>query len=59
MRKSGKLMMEVEGHRVEGRDVKLYLSDFFFFSFRSHIEETARSEIEVFPKASRERKTSI
>jgi hypothetical protein len=52
-------MMEVEGHRVEGRDVKLYLSDFFFFSFRSHIEETARSEIEVFPKASRERKTSI
>lgn len=47
-------MMEVEGHKTEGRDVTLYLVDSFFFcfvlfffpTFRLYTEETARSEIE-------------
>lgn len=39
MSKNGKFMMEVEGHKTEGRDVTLYLVDsffvflFFFFYF--------------------------
>lgn len=51
MRKSGKSMMEVEGHKI--KDLVLYLVEGFFLcvffpplSFRLFTEETARSEIE-------------